>query len=595
MVSPSVEGRVVAERLPLLVRVPRRLQSSPVSLYVDGEPLHIASVLRRRWWSGKEADLIGEIDTSGLSEGVHTLRVVLGEGEVEQWEVHQRFHVGLHRDRLEIQVADSSGVLRNGRVEVFDADGQRVHLGNDDDWLADPSLRDAVRSSLFVVGGVGHLRLTPGQYTLVGSSGIRDSVAEVQVDVPADRMARLVIDRVVQTPGEVTADLHVHTGASGDSFLSDSRRFRSLVAADVEVAVITDHNAVRDFRPAVELLGLTGRLQVIAGAEFRIGPSGGSLGHGNAFPLRLGTELPIPGTHTPAEVVAGWREHGRQNPPTSGVEALIQLNHPRGIQFWPDKHHQRAAHGIFESLGMQPSTPLGQQLDDRLFLSDPLRGERLVDVDALEVLNRFSVEGWRAVRQDWFDLMNQGWFPTGTGNSDSHSSELERPGFPVNLVRAPDGPLGESGLVDSIRGGRVRVSSGPIVSLEVIAGSRRGLPGDVVRGPVTEVWAEVVVQAAPWVPVPEVRLVVDGKVMEQRAIAGATGVERGRWRWRVPVDGDTWMVAEAGWDLESTTRPESGLYAQIAPGHVPIGFTNAVRIDVEGDGVWRPRVDSGLP
>ena len=54
---------------------------------------------------------------------------------------------------------------------------------------------------------------------------------------------------------------------------------------------------------------------------------------------------------------------------------------------------------------------------------------------------------------------------------------------------------------------------------------------------------------------------------------------------------DSWVVAEAGWPLEddATTSPVvEGLYGLVAPGYVPIGFTNPVRIDADGDGEWRP-------
>ena len=600
-VSPSAHTPVVGDAMPILVRLPRRLQHGSVSLRLDGQPVEVGGILRQRWWSGKKTDFIGELSTAGLAPGLHTLSLVSRDGAGEDWSVDRRFTVGLRPDRLRIEVVDEAGAPRSARVEVFDEMGAPFHTGNLGDALADPSQRDAVRSSVFVSEGTAQVRLPPGRYTLLASGGIRDGTEEREIQVPEDRTVRLTVPRLIRTPDEVMADLHVHTAMSGDAFTPDSRRMASLIAGGVEVGVITEHNRVRDPAPALALLGLGSRLMLVPGVEFRIGPAGDSIGHGNAFPLQPGPALPIPGSRTPAEVVAGWRDHGQQHPlPGQSGEVLIQLNHPRGIQFWPDRDHQRDAHGLFSELGLEAGLPLGAQTDPRLYTPDPERGERIVDVDALEILNRFSLAGWRSVRQDWFALMNQGWFPTGTGNSDSHSVELERPGFPINLVRiAPPDRRQPDALVAAIRAGRVGVSSGPIVRMIVQAeDGPMALPGDTLTGPLDAVWVEVEVLAVPWVPVPEVRVVVDGEVYHQvvlpRGTAEGGPLRRGMWRWRIPLDGDTWILAEAGWAPERLDRPTEGRYPRVAPGHVPIGFTNPVRVDADGDGRWTPRVDPRL-
>jgi hypothetical protein len=599
---PHHRQRVVADHVPILVRIPRRLKHADIRLLVDGERVDVGSIARRRWWSGSEADFIGELSTVGLASGEHTIELVSQDGEGERWTARRVFIVDRLLDRLEIRVVDGLDAPRAGRVEVFAEDGTPFHTGSPGDELADPTRRDAVRSSVFVVGGLAYVRLPPGRYSLLASGGIRDGVVERKIRIPEDQAVTLRLPRLIQTPDEVTADLHVHTGLSGDSFVPDIRRMQSLVAGGVEVGVITEHNRVRDARPALELLGLKDHLTLLPGVEFRFGPRGKSIGHGNAFPLSPAPVLVRPGTRSPAEVVALWRDHGEAHQPSGLVEpTLIQLNHPRGIQFWPDRDHQLGTHALFSELGLEPGLPLGAQDDVRLQEADPVRGQRLVDVDALEILNRFSVEGWRSVRLDWFSLMNQGWFPTGTGNSDSHSVEVERPGFPVNLVRvAPSKRASPDAFVQAIRAGRVGVSTGPIVRLVVhTPDGTQGLPGDTLVGPVDSVEVMVEVVASPWVPVPEVRLVVDGEVHHKVDLreddSRGRPILRGRWRWRVPLSGDTWMVAEAGWGLRSLERPVDGFYPRVAPGHVPIGFTNPVRIDGGGDGRWTPRVDPGLP
>jgi hypothetical protein len=119
----------------------------------------------------------------------------------------------------------------------------------------------------------------------------------------------------------------------------------------------------------------------------------------------------------------------------------------------------------------------------------------------------------------------------------------------------------------------------------------------MLSGPLKEVRVEVEVLAAPWVPVPELRIIVDGEVHHISLLRGAqaAGVLRGAWSGIVPIEGDTWILAEAGWSLLAEDRPQSGPYAKVAPGHVPIGFTNPVRVDANGDGEWTARINPNLP
>ena len=56
---------------------------------------------------------------------------------------------------------------------------------------------------------------------------------------------------------------------------------------------------------------------------------------------------------------------------------------------------------------------------------------------------------------------------------------------------------------------------------------------------------------------------------------------------------DGWVLAEAGRGLDTSPSEEAlGVYALIAPEYSPIGFTNPVLLDVDGDGAWTA---PGLP
>ena len=57
-------------------------------------------------------------------------------------------------------------------------------------------------------------------------------------------------------------------------------------------------------------------------------------------------------------------------------------------------------------------------------------GTRNIDFDAMEIYNGPRVGEYQQVRNDWFSLMGQGFFKTGTAVSDSHRAVLESAGFP---------------------------------------------------------------------------------------------------------------------------------------------------------------------
>ena len=322
-------------------------------------------------------------------------------------------------------------------------------------------------------------------------------------------------------------------------------------------------------------------LEAITGVEFRIGPAGESIGHGNAFPLKPGVAALKPKNRSPGEVFDAWRVHHQANPVEGdSTPVLIQLNHPRGIQFRSDRKHRTDAHALFEELDFNPKLPLRHQKDKRVRKYWKSKEKKFLSFDAMEVLNRFSVPGWLQVRRDWFSLLNRGYRITATGNSDSHTAQLEPVGFPVNLVRRSDSTV--SSLVEGVREGRVRVSTGPLVSIwaetpDWRATSSRTLHS--VSGPVT---VTIHVQAVDWVDVQEVRLVMNGVVIF-REMVGDSPVDRS-WSFKLDPSADAWVIAEAGHPLKDGDRPEDGHYATIAPGHVPIGFTNPIWLDRDDDG-----------
>ncbi|MBW1877438.1 MAG: PHP domain-containing protein, partial [Deltaproteobacteria bacterium] len=401
-------------------------------------------------------------------------------------------------------------------------------------------------------------------------------------------------------PEHLAADLHVHTGRSYDSFLPDRLRWQSLLAAGLDVVVVTDHNEVVDPAPGLDVVtGQGSPLHGLPGVEHDLRhPTSANwdLGHMNAFPV-LGSDVaPLPKKELEVigRALGDFRVRQERNPyPGVGSEVVLQLNHARGIHFFPDRPPNRGAWPLFERVGFDRDVPVGEGSNGWMLEADPATGATAMDFDALEIVNRFSWELYLDLRQDWFVFLNQGFFMTGTGNSDSHAMEVEVAGFPVNLVRAPRPAPGEAldagAFVGALRQGAVLVSTGPVVDLVLETPFGASSPGDVVSFTGTAL-ARVRVQAAPWVPVDEVRLVVGGDVVQRWEVPVPEPGEPVDMEvvWPIGIAADTWVIAEAGWPLESNgAQPYvGGDYGLVAPGYVPLGFTNPVRIDGDGDGRW---------
>ncbi|MCB9664675.1 MAG: CehA/McbA family metallohydrolase [Alphaproteobacteria bacterium] len=609
LTSPA-EGTVVrGAATPVLVRVTADEDGAEAVLCLDSEvvPTALPVIRSRARQVGDGWDLIAWLPLAELTApGDHALdlRVRRTDGTV----------LAAHRDltwtprphRVEVEVVDGAGRPVSARLRALKA-GTPAMLGPPDGTLVDPYGRDAPSTTLVATGGHGTLFVDPGTWRLVASRSVRDGLASVVVTVPVDGPVRLVVPEVVPTPGRLSADLHVHTARSQDAFLPHAERLGSLLAAGVDVAVITDHSTVTDLDAAlVGLAGPTrGGTRLIPGIELDVhasGPqdyTGWDFAHYNAYPVAPETVAPFPPGDPPTfgSFYDAVRARQAEAPVAGTGEAmLLQLNHPRGIHFRPELKPSAGSWNIFNRFDFDPAVPLGQGSNWWLNSPDPTSGTIPLDLDVLEVVNRFSLELWLAVRRDWFAFWNQGYRLTGTGNSDSHAVQVEQAGFPTNLVRAPrpddDDPLDTLAFLEAVRGGNVLVSTGPVVELWLTGAD--GLPvepGGMVQGHAVQ--ARVRVRAAPWVPVPELRLVVDGEVVHTEALeappAGTVlDVERVL---PLTLDADAWVLAEAGWAVTPHTGPQpavGGDYAVVAPGYVPLGFTNPVRVDADGDGGWTP-------
>ncbi|MDE0887468.1 MAG: CehA/McbA family metallohydrolase [Myxococcota bacterium] len=443
-----------------------------------------------------------------------------------------------------------------------------------------------------VAGDVRSLELAPGRYRVIASRGPLWSLSVKEIEVRGGQEIPLEIEppvRILEHPGWLSADFHVHAAPSDDSGLPLRQRLSEFVAMGADLIVSTEHDNVYDYQPMIEEMGLAEEIHSLVGVEitstYRGSETPQTAGHSNAFPLAVQPEAYRGGAPQSQNRRLGRiveEVHARPGRP------LVQINHPRegGVDSGLGSFFSHLS--VSES-GHDPTRPLSAA-GNRSLIERPRPGApRDIDFDAIELLNGASMEHYRMARADWFAFLLQGEIRTGTANSDSHRAS-ETIAIPVNYVvyspptpEAEDAPieLDVPALVAAIRGGRSYGSSGPLLDVRL---GESG-PGEMFQG--ERGTLSIGVRAAPWVPIGEVRVFVSGALALRKSL-GQSG------ELSVPLrfDRDAFVTVE----VEGKAEPGS-LYAQVAPGYTPFAFTNPVFVDADGDGKWLPPglAPDGLP
>ena len=246
--------------------------------------------------------------------------------------------------RVEVQVTNLDGVTMPSKITVV---GTHTHhpnlptreflfdLSAGEAWratdmvpdTADPHTRRFIEATAFAGGdGRASVIVRPGTYTVYVSRGPEYALFSREIIVAPGGVARVgaALEQVVETPGYISGDFHLHAAGSIDSGLDYNRRILSVAGEGLESAVATDHNYISDYAPYILRNGLQPWLRSVVGLELTTFESG----HFNGFPLRRDVASPNRGSFAwqrrpPAELFAQLRSMA---PPGGNV---IQVNHPR--------------------------------------------------------------------------------------------------------------------------------------------------------------------------------------------------------------------------------------------------------------------------
>ena len=513
-----------------------------------------------------------------------------------------------------------------------------------------------------LVEGPTTIAVPPGTYDIYAAAGPFSSLSRVEgvtVDVGRTVAVNLAVTTLpIQPAGTLSADFHVHGSASFDSSLGPIDRMRSILAARLDVVASTEHDVVSNFSTTLAALDALDRVRIIEGTEstghvlFPLVPNDTNpkvIGHFNFWPVPYDAQGPWRGAaydelQEPGELMDAMARQGW--PDDIGV---AQLNHPvGGFAFGRD-------YGWVDAISLNLLEPLEgaeEGTGQSLFLRTPPGADHSnADYHVQEVMNgtdNLLFQGYRGV---WFGLLNQGILRGGTANSDSHSLSDELVGSPRTLVFT-DATLASFDLADfqrSVREGRMVGTNGPIIvaTLDDASGSPQGPSVDLFE-PGDAPVLDILIHRAPWVPVDEVRIIVNGEVVQTITDGLVSSVDESDpdapdaimlqvdLTPHLPSGGDAWVVVEAGAalpasaDLNCDGIPDTGdtngdgtidwrdvadleeepegdcldtvgplrepdppargdpgyAFYSVVPGGYPLAFTNPWVLDLDGDGTF---------
>lgn len=483
-------------------------------------------------------------------------------GEVKPGEESSIFLQNSPLGTVKVQVKNSKGDHVWGKVTFLGLAPTKSPYFRPDNPVETGRSWEGFKSSCFPGEEGLEVRVPVGTYLVCSSRGPEYTIDQKVVEVVKEENRDLVfiVDHVVDTPGLISLDPHMHTQKS-DGSVSISERIKSAVAEGLEIAVASDHNTITDYSGALKRLKLENELAVIYGNEVTTA----DVIHFNTYPIgfRPGEEG-NGAIHSAVDEASPLFLASRQKNPA----AVLQVNHPRAGSL-----------GYFNNLYLDQ-----ESASTALAAFD-------TDFDLLEVLNGpYFYSSNQAAIEDWFHLLNRGYYFPLVGSSDAHGINRGETGYSRSYVfyNGEKGSRLDGGaLFQALKKGRSFATNGPIVEFKV---NGRYTSGDLVLAKGGKVDIRLDVRSAPWVAVDEVRIIFNG---ERKVIfpvsAKETAVTKFEENIRLTLKEDSYICIEVLGKrtlfpvLQSASR--SGL---LKDGTLPYALTNPVFVDVDGNAKYDP-------
>lgn len=384
------------------------------------------------------------------------------------------------------------------RVQLRPADGTRLpsvpgHYG-------EPGVTSGRLHVEFPVDGVARLRAPVGRWEAIVSRGYEYELHTEVVDVVAGETTTVTasLSRVVDTAGVQCGDFHIHTRGSADDGDGVELKLRSAIADGLEIPVRTEHEGVMSFAADIARLDVGRWAYGMTGIE---ATSMEVYGHFGVVPITR-----TDGINGGAPL---WQRFPTLEEPDVELETLSPPAFFDAIRARPEGsrviiNHPRGGDNYFDYAGYDPVTGTVEDPDawDEQF--------GLVEV--------FNDSGWLRRRDrdvvDWLSFLSRGRRVFAVGSSDSHGLMGSPVGYPRTCVElGTDDPrdLDDATIADALIAGHSTIVGGVYVDAWVGDAG----PGDEAVGLGAEARVRIRVQAASWIDVDAIDVVVDGETVEQ--------------------------------------------------------------------------------
>ena len=445
------------------------------------------------------------------------------------------------------------------------------------------STRTFVKNCVYSVHGTFRCPLDPGNYEVYLSRGPEYDSMSQHVEVLPDQMStiRARLDRVVETAGWVSTDLHSHSSPSGDNTSDQYGRVENLLCEHVEFAPCTEHNRVSSYSPHLKEMNLSHLMATCMGIELTGSPT--PVNHQNAFPLHRHPHTQNGGGPRAAsnpvvqiERLAMWDGQS---------DKLVQMNHPNLHQI----------HGDMDTDG----TP------DKGFRG-MLKWTDVVEVHPLETIFQDVVQEPPKGRRkrnallQWMQLLNQGYRVPGVINTDSHYNH-HGSGWRRNwFACSTDDPakIATDEMIRQAESGHIVMSTGPFLSVEATsdASSNIAIPGDDLTTENGRVTFQVNVQCPNWLDVNRIQFFINGRPSERHNytrrnspefFGGINDVEKFDARLSLVLHEDAHVIVATIGEGLTMHRVMGSRYGN----RPPIAVSNPIYVDVDGNG-FQPNRDT---
>ncbi|MFK7986979.1 MAG: CehA/McbA family metallohydrolase [Sandaracinaceae bacterium] len=399
--------------------------------------------------------------------------------------------------RVRVQVTDDDDTALPVRVQLIASAHEEFEP--DVRWGLPLEVRNRVRV-VYPTDGIAELPAEPGEWRLVVSRGFEYTLVDRTVMVSAGETLEesVMLTRVIDTAGVMCGDFHIHTHRSNDSGDDALLKVRSAIADGLEIPVRSDHEYVIGFQPLVEELGLSDWAFGVASIEMTSFQAWGHMGV-----VSLEPDLTAINGGAPR-----WQTYATLDEPDRGIELLRPPAVFATVRERPEQpvviiNHPRGSTNYFGYAGYDPVTGDVARPDDW--------------DEAFSLVEVFNDSDWQrnldGTVRDWLSLLDHGRRVFAVGSSDSHRLSSSPVGYPRTCLDVgTDDPrmLTPTMIRDRLAAGASTISGGVYVDATV---GEAG-PGEEASGLGETAMVSVRVQAASWVDVDRIDVVVDGEVTE---------------------------------------------------------------------------------